>query len=442
MTFASEQEHPGQHGPRDERFEALSRAAARRAAETRLLAGIASVAAAEDDVQRILAATLDRIGTLVRFSDAAIALVDGDRLVVHAAVGPFANNAIGRPRPRGSGRGWQVIETGRAFSSRDPAADGVSSGGSDPVRSYLAVPLSWRGRCFGLLEVDSTEPNAFGDGDAALLEGVAAVLSGSIELVGRFAAEVQLRERLAEAVESERRARAEAEEAVRTRDQFLSIASHELKTPLTPIKAGAQLLMRAVQQPEIDRERITRQLRTIDGQVDRLRMLVDDLLDTARIQGGRLELRPEDVDLTDVVARIVAAWDEKNRPRIVFESTGSIVGRWDPYRLEQVVTNLVDNALKYSPPTEQVDVVATRDADEALLIVTDRGIGIPPQAQERIFEPFARGSNASARNYGGLGLGLFITRQLIERHGGRIELESKEGQGTRFRVRLPLGQAG
>jgi len=138
------------------------------------------------------------------------------------------------------------------------------------------------------------------------------------------------------------------------------------------------------------------------------------------------------------VSRIVAGWDEKNRPRIVFEATGPIVGRWDPYRLEQVVTNLVDNALKYSPPEERVDVVATREGDQALLLVSDHGIGIPAEARDRIFEPFARGSNASVRNYGGLGLGLFITRTLVERHGGRIELESEEGKGTCFRVGLPL----
>ena len=421
----------------DERYEALSRAAERRAEEAQLLAAIASNAAGEDDVQRILATALERVGKLVRFTGASVALVEGDDLVVRAAIGPFAHNAVGQRLPRG-GRSWQVVETAQPMMMEDLAAEGISSVGGDPLRSFLAIPLTWRGRCFGLLEVDSTEPKAFVEGDRALLEGVAAVLSGSIELAGRFQAEVQLRQQLAEAVESERRARSEAEEAVRTRDQFLSIASHELKTPLTPIKAGAQLLMRAIQQPEVDRERVARQLRTIDGQVDRLRLLVDDLLDTARIQGGRLELRPEDVDLTDVVSRIVAGWDEKNRPRIVFEATGPIVGRWDPYRLEQVVTNLVDNALKYSPPEERVDVVATREGDQALLLVSDHGIGIPAEARDRIFEPFARGSNASVRNYGGLGLGLFITRTLVERHGGRIELESEEGTGTCFRVGLPL----
>lgn len=373
----------------------------RRAQHVDALVGIAKVAAEAQELGSMLHEVLVQLISALPAEYASVSLVEGEDLVPRAAVGA------------------------------EPP--------EDQVRSDVTAPLRSLGRRIGLLRALSAEAGVFGPAEWELVEAVAAVIGPPTQLLASRDADVDLRPALAEAVEAERRARSEAEAALAARDQFLSIASHELKTPLTPIKASAQLALRAIQQPEIDRARAARQLRMIDGQVDRLRVLVDDLLDTARIQTGRLELRADLVDLVDLAARVVSTWDETHRPRLTFEATQALVGSWDPFRIEQVVANLVDNALKYSPAPRRVDLHLTAEGRWAVLRVVDRGIGVAEDMRNRIFEPFSRGAAASARHHGGLGLGLFISRTIVERHGGTLELESVVGRGSTFTVRLPLG---
>jgi signal transduction histidine kinase len=374
--------------------------ASRRAEHIDLVVGIAKAVAEARELGPMLREVLAQLVSVLPASYASVSLVEGEDVVVRAAVGvePPAHQA----------------------------------------RSDVTVPLRSQGRRIGFLRLLSTAVGGFGPAESQMVESVAAVLGAPIQLLAGHDAELGLRRELAEAVEAERRARSEAEAALAARDQFLSIASHELKTPLTPIKASAQLALRAIQQPEVDRARAARQLRMIDGQVDRLRVLVDDLLDTARIQTGRLELRADLVDLVDLVARVVSSWDEAHRARLTFEATQALIGSWDPFRIEQVVTNLVDNALKYSPAPRPVDLHLAAEGPWAVLRVVDRGIGVPEDMRNRIFEPFSRGAAAATRNHGGLGLGLFISRTIVERHGGTLELESHVGRGSTFIVRLPL----
>lgn len=240
----------------------------------------------------------------------------------------------------------------------------------------------------------------------------------------------------------EQAARAEAEAEVRARDEFLSIASHELKTPIASLKGTAQLLLRAQERGQVDLERLERGLRTIDRAADRLTLLTEDLLDVSRLRGGRLRLRPRETDLAallrDVLARLQPQAEQHHLDLRVDPDCDPCPTVLDPDRMDQVLSNLVGNAVKYTPEGGEVQVCLRRDGDNLLLQVHDRGIGLPPDMTERIFEPFGRAPNAEREQLPGMGLGLYISRQIVESHGGRIWAESQgEGHGTTFTVLLP-----
>jgi len=228
------------------------------------------------------------------------------------------------------------------------------------------------------------------------------------------------------------------EAAIQARDDFLSVASHELKTPLTPLQLQIQAIERRPQ-GELPAWLIPR-LRVIRNQVERFARLVDQLLDISRIAEGKFQLELAPVDLDQVVRDVVARFDaagEISRAGSVVELTGEpdLVGHWDRLRLEQVVTNLLSNALKYGE-RKPIGVEWRREADKAVLSVRDLGIGIAIEDQDRIFTRFERA--VSVRHYGGFGLGLFIVRQLVEAMGGKVTVASTPGQGATFQVVLPL----
>ena len=240
-------------------------------------------------------------------------------------------------------------------------------------------------------------------------------------------------------VSAERTALHQAEQALALRDRFISIASHELKTPLTSIKGTAQLLLKLHAAGHLDLSRAMRSLQTIDSQAARIGLLIDDMLDVSRIQSGRIELRKEPIDLVTIVNGVVAALPEEMRDRVLLDLPATLPGQWDRLRLEQIVLNLLDNALKYSPSDEAVVVRLVRDADSAVLTVIDRGVGIPAADLPLLFRPFSRASNAADHDVSGLGLGLYITRQIVEAHRGNVVVASSEGDGSTFTVRLPIG---
>ncbi len=235
----------------------------------------------------------------------------------------------------------------------------------------------------------------------------------------------------------------ELRDAVKVREEFLSVASHELRTPLTPLKGFASLtLQRLEQSPESpEREWLLKALRSMSRQTDRLARLVDDLLDTARIQSGRLELICKPVDLLPVVNEVLERFELRGAEGLHFElepPPGPLEGVWDATRLDQVITNLLSNAVRYSPQGGTVRISFGVTASYVELRVRDQGIGIPPESLQRLFQPFSRASNATSRHFGGLGLGLFICREIVERHGGVIWAESEGSQqGSSFHVQLP-----
>jgi signal transduction histidine kinase len=234
----------------------------------------------------------------------------------------------------------------------------------------------------------------------------------------------------------------ELEQAVRARDEFLSVASHELRTPVAGVKAAAQLLLRLQNRGNLDAASLKRSVTELERSASRLAQLTDDLLDMARLQDGRLPLRPSEVDLSDLVRRSV------ERPRAQLPPThaidlrlpeGSCTLLADASRIEQIVTNLLDNAVKYSPAGGTVRV-EIRTADHGWLVeIGDRGIGLPPGASDVIFEPFGRARNSTARHLPGMGLGLYICRQIADAHAGRIWADSPgENQGSTMRLWLPI----
>jgi signal transduction histidine kinase len=223
------------------------------------------------------------------------------------------------------------------------------------------------------------------------------------------------------------RARDAAECSVRARDEFLSIASHELRTPLTTLQLRLQSLRREVTSPKLDSS-----LR----QAQRLIALVDNLLDVSRLDSGQLVLRCESFDLVAVTTELLSRFVEVAATAgVVLEVRGDapIEGSWDRVRVEQIVENLVSNAIKYAA-NAPIEVEVSADDVVARVTVRDHGPGISVEDQARIFEPFERA--VSSRNYGGLGLGLFIARRYAEAHGGRLLLDSTSGEGATFVVEL------
>lgn len=248
-------------------------------------------------------------------------------------------------------------------------------------------------------------------------------------------------EMLQEAMQQRDRALADAQEALRVRDEFLASASHDLKTPLSSIKATAQMLLRHVDLlDETDRERIRQGLRSIDLIATRAGGLVEGLSDLTRIRVGQpLELEYRPVDLV-ALAREVTREHQGATERHTLEVQASqveLVGNWDRRRIGRVLSNLVDNAIKYSPDGGLVVVRVLRDADWAVVEVKDHGIGIPEAELGRVFERFGRASNAAQR-IDGTGIGLASAHHIIQSHGGSIGAQSREGAGATFTVRLPI----
>jgi signal transduction histidine kinase len=229
----------------------------------------------------------------------------------------------------------------------------------------------------------------------------------------------------------------EAQEAIRIRDEFLSIASHELKTPLTAMLMHIQSLLRVIDSGRGEPHRLRAKVETIQRMSHRLNDLIGELLDVSRITAGRLNLRRELVDLTRVVREVTARFEEaatRAGCEIRMEAPEPVTGYWDPNRLDQIVTNLLSNAIKYGAG-EPVEIRVGSNNGLAWFKVRDWGIGIAPEDQSRLFQRFER--VVSHRNYGGFGLGLWIVRQLVEAHGGAVRLQSAPGLGSEFVVELP-----
>jgi len=292
-------------------------------------------------------------------------------------------------------------------------------------RSYICVPLIARGRTLGTMTlVTSDSGRVYDSTDLLLAEDLAA--------------------RAAIAIDNARLYR-QAQEAVRARDQFLSIASHELKTPLTSLIGYTDLIFRRSGRDSSLSERDLRAIRVISEQAGRLNKLVAALLDLSRIETGQLSIDRGVVELNQLVQRLVrelAQAQAQEAERIMFQPASEpLVLIGDELRLEQVIQNLVQNALKYSPGGGTVAIEVERRADQACVIVRDEGIGIPAAALSNLFRRFYRAPNVDAHRISGMGVGLFVVKEIVHLHGGKITVESQENVGSTFTVCLPLRPA-
>jgi PAS domain S-box-containing protein len=427
-----------------ERFERIQEQAAR----DELAAGQRRTAVLAD-ASRLLDASLDYAATLQEVARVAVRtladwciihLLDGDGSIRWLALahGDPAKEAVARelqaryPATEGVAR---VLKTGQPeFYPHIPEAQRLARA-RDPEhlrmlqeldsRSVMIVPLAARGRMLGAVSLISTQVGrTYGEADLAIAE--------------------ELARRCAHAVDNAR-VHQEAQVALKARDRFVQIASHELRTPIARVKGYAEMLLAAYTDGDLNNDMLERSLKRIDHASDRLTNLVRDLLDVSRMSAGTLPLRLRPLDISELVRDVATRYQEQladggHLAIDIVGAPGFVSG--DPDRLEQVLTNLLDNAVKYSPDGANLLVRLQPKARGVLLEIQDHGIGLPAGAAERIFEPFSRASNAEIRQITGMGLGLFICRNIVEQHRGRIWATSKgEGQGVLMSVWLPQPSA-
>jgi signal transduction histidine kinase len=328
-----------------------------------------------------------------------------------------------------------VLRTGRSELYAEIPDELLVKGARDPqhlkllralaLRSVLIVPLAGLDGPIGALNlVWSESGRTYGQDDVALME--------------------ELGRRAGTAVENARLYK-RTQESLRLRDEFLSIASHELKTPLTSLELQIGGLRRSLAKgkaEQITEDKLAAKVGNIDRQVHRLGKLVDTLLDVSRASAGPLQLEPSEVELAQLVREVAAGFEDdlaKANCLLELRLVEGVVGKWDRMRLAQVISNFVSNALKYGPGAP-IEIAVSRRGDTAVLTVRDHGIGIAPADQRRIFERFARA--VSTDHYSGLGLGLWIVLVLVEAMGGTVGVESAPGAGSTFTVGLPALPAG
>jgi len=368
---------------------------------------------------------------------------------------------------------WCVIGTiegreGRERPTGKPAvahADPRLAASADRLRSALAVSAAYAGSLTSRTTLTSLTANAdlraAWNVDGALLAELGVNVALSLPFVthdrvlgrvtflsaeafgpGEVLTAHDVTQRIALALDNARLHR-EAEDAVRARDEFLSIASHELRTPLTPLRIQFQRMLDERGQLVVGRaERMQPILQRCERQVRRLETLIENLLDVSRITTGKMSLEVSEVDLGAVVRDVIFRFSRELAAAgcqlsLSLGDDGALVGRWDRLRMEQVVTNLVGNAIKYAPGKPIEITVSPGDAFgcTARLTIRDHGTGIPPSDLERIFQRFHR--VVAASSISGLGLGLFIAKQIVDAHGGSISVESS-GEGTQFVLDFPL----
>lgn len=248
----------------------------------------------------------------------------------------------------------------------------------------------------------------------------------------------QVRERELQLARAEA-ARAEAEANVRLRDTFLSSTAHELRTPVTSVLGYALLLQRRLDRGEFTLDRIQKPLHAITDQAQRLERLTSMLLDITRLEHGKLVLELRPIDLCESIAQVVQELQlltEQHTITVELPSSPIIVSG-DDLRIEQAIYNLIQNAIKYSPAGGTITVTAQQDAQQAVITVTDEGVGIPAEDLPYVFDRFYRATNISQGNISGIGLGLYLVKEFVGLHSGTVDIQSVVGQGTTFRVTLP-----
>jgi signal transduction histidine kinase len=448
-----------------------------RVAELMTLNELAAAAGSTLDRDELLDGSLAAVTRHLRFDRALILLADEERGVLGSgrSIGGSADMAgfiadLEVPLDRTESQLIQLYRSdGPLFfrdADHDPDERNRTVAQMMEVSSFLGTPLVSKGRTVGILAVDNrVSGRDVRPGDGPLLYTVGSLIAAAVEnarLYGeveaqREALEQRVIERtaaLASAIEEAQAARVAAEAASASKSAFLSSVSHELRTPLTSVVGFSRLIRRRLDEaifpavPEGDprRDRAMRQvsenLGIIVEEGERLTALINDTLDLAKIEAGRMEWRRDPVEIGDVIGRAAqatASLVEGSGVQLtvdVDEALPTLTGDRD--RLIQVVINLISNAVKFTPEGSITCAARLDDAGDVVVSVTDTGIGIAPEDHAKIFEQFGQAGDVLPEKPRGTGLGLSICREIVEHHGGRLWLESEIGRGSRFSFSLPV----
>ncbi|MDB5791692.1 MAG: hypothetical protein JWQ80_1716, partial [Massilia sp.] len=307
------------------------------------------------------------------------------------------------------------------------------------VRSYLAVPVVGRsGTVLGGLFFGHPEPGVFTERTERIVAGVAAQAAVALDHARLYEAARKAALERDALLQSERAARVEAERLSRMKDEFLAMLAHELRNPLAPITTAAHLLKLG----HLDAKAVRNASEIIARQAEHMTDLVNDLLDVSRVTRGLVSLEKEELDVNAVVAGAleqVRPLIESKRHSLTMELSGEpvhVLG--DRTRLVQVLSNILNNAAKYTPPAGQIVLRVTATGEQVLVTVTDNGIGIEPDVLPYIFELFTQAERTPDRSQGGLGIGLALVKSLVALHGGTVDARSEApGLGSEFEIRLP-----
>lgn len=283
------------------------------------------------------------------------------------------------------------------------------------LKSYMGVPLIVKGNIIGAITLSSTHTNRrYGKDDLALVGGVASRIALALENMRLFE---------------------KAQNATKLREEFISIASHELRTPITSLKLYTQVLRQtAEKQHNTD---LNYYLFKMDSQVEKLNKLIRDLLDTSKMQLGKLEFKNEYFDILELTKEVVEAIQltAKNHSIEIRGKAGKVSG--DKDRIGQVLINLINNAIKYSPQANKVIVNLAQDNRKAIVKIKDYGIGIDRKNQKKIFQRFYQVDGSHRDATSGLGIGLYVSTEIVKRHGGNLWVESTKGKGSTFSFAIP-----
>jgi signal transduction histidine kinase len=395
------------------RRESLARAELA-AFNTAILTGVAA-----EDLDVSLQLMAAAIGRDLGFETMTILLREGDELVVRGMYGmPFYEGRI----PVGSGITGHVAQSGTSLVVGDVRSFPGYIVGDPDMRSEMAVAMRVGDDVIGVLDVESRQPDAFDEPALATLTRLA-------DQIALVAHSNQLLSQQRQTVERLR-------ELDQMKSDFVAITSHELRTPLTAIRGFVNTLIR--NRDRISERQVVDFMHIIDRQTARLARLVEDMLLVSRIEAGTVRLHAEQVDLERFLGDVVDAFRPEDRARITLSvQADDEPVRIDPDRTDQVLRNLVDNALKFSPEDGPVAVTALVRDRSIHLTVSDRGLGIAPEQIPHIFERFHQAEDVLTREAEGAGLGLYITKRLVEAMGGTIEVRSRVGAGSTFSVTLP-----
>jgi signal transduction histidine kinase len=378
------------------------------------------------DLEATLQSMAQEIARDLGFEGCGIVLLEDGVLRARGAYGVLPS--VREPEtPLGQGAVGTVAATGQPLLVPDVRALPAPVEPASRVLSEAAVPLKFKGEMIGVLGVGTSSPDALDE--------------GTVDLLTRLADQIALVVHSARLHESQRETVRRLQQLDRMKSDFIAITSHELRTPLTAIQGFIKTMLKNYDR--LSAADMQEFLALVDRQAHRLARLVEDLLMVSRIEAGELTISPEPVAPVSFLGNLLASFGEdaaRIKLHIEGEPPPSMVV--DPYRVEQVLRNLLHNAMKFSPLGSPISLDVQFEDSRIDMSVADRGVGIAPEERDRIFERFQQAGFASTRQTEGAGLGLYITKQLVEAMGGSVELESEVGSGSTFTVRIPLGRDG